>query len=193
MKRVILIFAVISSLFAVDNSDIEQKLNLILQKMSQLEKEVKAKDKEIEKLKKELQQKNSSKVEEKKIEKIEEKITLSNCKNIKVKDFSYKYHDEAIPYYELSYTLINNYPKKIVRLKGDLIVEDKDEVKLLQDYIDRKVDLAPKKSIKIKKIHTVTSDIEKELKGENPKNLKLIFEVIRADLADGGRIKCGIF
>jgi hypothetical protein len=35
--------------------------------------------------------------------------------------------------------------------------------------------------------------MEKELNGENPKNLKLIFEVIRADLADGGRIECGIF
>jgi chromosome segregation ATPase len=189
MKKII--FLMIAALMFAANSseDLNKKLDLILQKMNELEKKVEQKDREIEKLKKEL--KKQKKKENNNNKKIEEKLTLSNCKNIKASKFSYIYHDDVIPYYTLTYTLTNKYPKKIVHLKGDLIVEDKDDVKILQDYIDRDVNLAPGKSIVIKKVHTVTTDMEKELNGENPKNLKVVFEVIRADLADGSRIECG--
>jgi hypothetical protein len=195
MKKILSFLIIASAMFAANNSNINKKLDLILQKMNELEKKVQQKDKEIEKLKKELQKQKKEIQNENKTTKkeIENKLVLNSCKNIIPSNFSYEYHDEVIPYYTLTYTLTNKYPKKIIHLKGDLIVEDKDEVKLLQDYIDRDVNLEPGKSITIKKVHTVNSEIEKELNGENPKNLKLIFEVIRADLADGGRIECGIF
>ncbi|WP_024789269.1 hypothetical protein [Lebetimonas sp. JH292] len=199
MKKIIAIALIASVMFAANNDDINKKLDLILQKMNMLEKKVDQRDKEIESLKKELNQSQQKiqeqvqKQQETQKKELENKLVLNSCKNIKASNFSYEYHDDVIPYYTLTYTLTNKYPKKIVHLKGDLIIEDKDEVKILQDYIDRDVDLAPGQSITIKKVHTVTSDMEKELAGEKPQNLKLIFEVIRADLADGGRVECGIF
>lgn len=200
MKKIISVLATVSVMFAANNNDeLNKKLDLILQKMNELEKKVSQRDKEIENLKKELKQEQKKiqiqvkKQEEAQKKAIENKLVLSSCKNIKVSNFSYKYHNDVIPYYILTYTLTNKYPKKIVHLRGDLIVEDKDEVKILQDYIDRNVDLAPGQSITIKKVHTVTNDMEKNLAGEKPENLKVIFEVIRADLADGGRVECGIF
>jgi Skp family chaperone for outer membrane proteins len=200
MKKIISVLAIVSVMFAANNNDeLNKKLDLILQKMNELEKKVSQRDKEIENLKKELKQEQKKiqiqvkKQQEEQKKELENRMVLSSCKNIGVSNFSYKYHDDVIPYYTLTYTLTNKYPKKIVHLKGDLIIEDKDEVKLLQDYIDRDVDLAPGQSITITKVHTVTSDMEKNLAGEKPENLKVIFEVIRADLADGGRVECGIF
>jgi hypothetical protein len=199
MKKIISTALIVSVMFAANSDDINKKLDLILQKMNMLEKKVDQRDKEIENLKKELKEeqhkitKQVQTQQKKEKKELENKLVLSSCKNIKVSNFSYKYNDDVIPYYTLTYTLTNKYPKKIVHLKGDLIIEDKDEVKILQDYIDRDVDLAPGQSITIKKVHTVTNDMEKNLAGEKPENLKLIFEVIRADLADGGRVECGIF
>ncbi|WP_024790639.1 MULTISPECIES: hypothetical protein [unclassified Lebetimonas] len=199
MKKIISVLAIVSVMFAANSDDINKKLDLILQKMNMLEKKVDQRDKEIESLKKELNQSQQKiqeqvqKQQETQKKELENKLVLNSCKNIKVSNFSYKYNGDVIPYYTLTYTLTNKYPKKIVHLKGDLIIEDKDEVKILQDYIDRDVDLAPGQSITIKKVHTVTNDMEKNLAGEKPENLKLIFEVIRADLADGGRVECGIF
>jgi ABC-type Fe3+-citrate transport system substrate-binding protein len=199
MKKLISIIAMASFIFASNSDDINKKLDLILQKMYELEKKVENRDKQIEKLKKELKESQQKiqmqvkKEQEKQKKELKNRMVLSSCKNISVSNFSYKYHDNVIPYYTLTYTLTNNYPKKIVHLKGDLIIEDKDEVKILQDYIDRDVNLAPGESITIKKVHTFTNDMEHELANEKPENLKLIFEVIRADLEDGGRVECGIF
>jgi len=199
MKKLISILVMGSVMFAASNSDIDKKLDLILQKMNELEKKVEQRDKEIEQLKKEIKQeqikikKQVQKQQEEQKKEIENQIVLNSCKNIKVKNFSYVYHDDVIPYYTLTYTLVNKYPKKIVHLRGDLIVEYKDGTKLLEDYVDRNVNLAPNQSITIKKVHTITSDMEKELAGTKLKDLKESFEVIRADLADGGKIECGIF
>jgi len=199
MKKIISALSIVSVMFAASSSDLDKKLDLILQKMNELEKKVEQRDKEIENLRKELKQeqieikRQVQKQQEEQKRELENRLILSSCKNIKASNFYYVYHDEVIPYYTLTYTLTNKYPKKIVHLRGDLIVEDKDEVKILQDYIDRDVNLEPGKTITIKKVHTVTSDMEKELAGEKPENLKVIFEVIRADLADGGKVECGIF
>jgi hypothetical protein len=199
MKKLISIVAMASVMFASSSDEVNKKLDLILQKMYELEKKVENRDKQIEELKKELKESQQKlqmqvkKQQEDQKKELENRMVLNSCKNIVASNFSYKYHDDVIPYYTLTYTLTNKYPKKIVHLKGDLIIEDKDEVKILQDYIDRDVNLAPGESITIKKVHTITNDMEHELANEKPENLKLIFEVIRADLADGGRVECGIF
>jgi microsomal dipeptidase-like Zn-dependent dipeptidase len=150
MKKILSFLIIASVIFAANNNDINKKLDLILQKMNDLEKKVQQKDKEIEKLKKELQQQKKEVEKENKTTKneVENKLKLNNCENIKASNFNYVYHNEGIPYFTLTYTLTNKYPKKIIHLKGDLIVEDKDEVKILQDYIDRDIDLAPGKALR---------------------------------------------
>ena len=96
-------------------------------------------------------------------------------------------------YREAYYSLKNEYPKKIVYLSGNLFVEDKDGVKILHDFIKRKVDLPVGGEITIKKTHQLNSDLEETLKNENPENLKIYFEVITAKFADGSKVECGIF
>ena len=196
MKK-LLILSVVSSalLFATNNDELNKKLDLLLQKIEQLEKKVDKKDTEIEKLKKELnkQQAEIKKNNEKVKKEFQEKLAIKSCKKIKVVNLTYNYHDEVIPYYDLTMTLKNKYPKKIVYLSGNLFVEDKDGVKILHDFIKRKVDLPVGGEITIKKTHQLNSDLEETLKNENPENLKIYFEVITAKFADGSKVECGIF
>ncbi len=187
MKRLLFLVVGATILFA-SNDDINKKLDLLLQKIEQLEKKIDSKDEEIKKLKKEIQQ-NQQEVKKE----VKTQLAVKSCKKIKVVDFKYKYHDEVIPYYDIEVTLKNEYPKNIVYLSGNLYVEDKDKVKILQDYIKRDVNLPVNGEITIKKTHTLNSELEEYLKDENPKNLKIYFEVIKAEFADGTNIECGIF
>ena len=196
MKK-LLILGIVSSalLFASTNDDINKKLDLLLQKIEQLEKKVDKKDAEIEKLKNELnkQQVEIKKSNEKVKKEFQEKLAIKSCKKIKVVNLTYNYHDEVIPYYDLTMTLKNEYPKKIVYLSGNLFVEDKDGVKILHDFVKRKVDMPVGGEITIKKTHQLNSDLEEYLKDEKPENLKIYFEVITAEFADGSKVECGIF
>lgn len=187
MKR-LLFLAVGATILFASNDDVNKKLDLLLQKIEQLEKKIDSKDEEIKKLKKEIKQ-NQQEVEKQ----VKTQLATKSCKKIKVVNLKYKYYDEVIPYYDIEVTLKNEYPKKIVYLSGNLYVEDKDKVKILQDYIKRDIDLPVNGEITIKKIHTLNSELEKYLKDEDPKNLKIYFEVIKAEFADGTNIECGIF
>jgi uncharacterized protein YggL (DUF469 family) len=195
MKKLLLIGLSAAVLFAATNEDIDKKLDLLIQKVEQLEKKVDQKDNEIETLKKEIQnqQREIKKSSEEVKKEVKTQLAVKSCKKIKVVNLKYKYHDEVIPYYDLTITLKNTYPKKIVYLTGNLFVEDKDGVKILQDYIQRKVDLPVGGEITIHKTHQLNSDLEKYLATENPKDLKIYFEVIKAEFADGTSLECGIF
>ena len=194
MKKFIAVLLGASFLFA-SNSNIDQKLDLILQKMNQLEKQLQEKDKKIEMLQKEIQKQNKTIKQEitKTQKKVKKDFALRSCKNIKVLDLKYKYSGDLIPYYNLTYTLENKYPKPIVYLVGNLYAEDKDGVVILKDYVKRKVNIPVNGKVTIKKIHTLNGDLEKYLKDEDPKNLKLYFIVIKAEFSDGTNVECGIF
>jgi len=194
-KLIILGVSAASLLFAASNDDINKKLDLLLQKIEQLEKKVDKKDSEINQLKQQLnKQQQEIKKENKEVQKkVKEQLAVKSCKKIKVVSMQYKYHDEVIPYYDITVTLKNEYPKKITYLSGNIYVEDKDKVKIFKDFIKRDVDLPVKGEITIKKTHQLNSDLEEYLKDEKPENLKIYFEVIRAEFADGTNIECGIF
>jgi len=191
MKKFIFIVLSFSVLFATSNDEINKKLDLLLNKINQLEKQVQNKDKEINLLKQQLR--HQQKEINVKTQKNNEEIAIRSCKKIKVLSFNDKYHDEVIPYYDLTFTIKNTYPKKIVYLIGNLFVEDKDGVKVLQDYIKRKVNLPVNGTLTIKKTHQLNSDLEKYLKDENLKNDKIYFEVIKAEFVDGTNVECGVF
>ena len=191
MKKILLALGIGSMLFAANDADINKKLDLILQQIQQLKQEVKAKDKEIENLK---QQLNKQQQEIKKQEiKTKNEFAIKDCRKIKVLSLSYKYHGDVIPYYDLTYTIKNEYPKTIVYVNGNLYAEDKDGVKILKDYLDRKITLKPGESITIHKKHVINGDLEKYLKDENPQNLHLYFVVTHAKFADGTELSCGLF
>jgi len=191
MKKILMILGITALLFAQNSDDINKKLDLILQQIQQLKQEVKAKDKEIEKLKKELKtQKQEIKKQEKSTK---EQLAIRDCKKIKVTSFDFKYHDDVIPYYDLTYTIKNEYPKTIVYLNGNLYVEDPDGVKILKDYIDRKIVLKPGESATIKKKHIINSDLEKYLKDEDLTQDDIYFVVTHAKFSDGTDLSCGLF
>jgi len=195
MKKLALLSAAAIMLFAASNDDINKKLDLLLQKIEQLEKKVDKKDTEINQLKQQLN-KQQQEIKKQNVEvqkKVKEQLAVKSCKKIKVVDLKYKYHDEVIPYYDITVTLKNTYPKKIVHFSGNLFVEDKDGVKILQDFFKRDVDFPVNGEITLHHTHQLNSDLEKYLATENPKNLKIYFEVIEAEFADGTSVKCGIF
>jgi len=190
MKKIFLCLGMAGLLFA-QSEDINKKLDLILQQIQQLKQEVKAKDKEIERLKKELK---TQKKEIKKQEiKTKEQLSLKDCRKIKVLSLKYKYKNEVIPYYELTFELKNEYPKTIVRFDGNLYAEDKDGVKILKDYVDRKVEIKPGEKIVIHKKHIINNELEKYLKDERPEDLKVYFVLTHASFKDGTDLSCGLF
>ncbi|NPA12172.1 MAG: hypothetical protein GXO62_08010 [Epsilonproteobacteria bacterium] len=178
----------IGSLLFASSADIDKKLDLLLQKLDSLEKKLNQKDEEIEKLKSELQKQQK---EIKKQETITKKeFALKDCNKIRVVSLSYEYHDEVIPYYNLHIVLKNEYPYDIKYIKGSLFAEDKDRVKILQDYIDRNIDLPKGKEVAIDKRHLLNSELEKYLKDEKPENLKIYFQPTRVEFKNGKILKC---
>jgi len=180
MKKLILSALITSAIFA-SNDDINKKLDLLLQKIEQLEKKVEKKDSEIEKLKKELkkQQKTTQK-----------KFAIKSCNKLKVVSFNYEYHNDVIPYYDLTIKMKNEYPLTVTFIRGSLYAEDKDKVKILQDYIERDVNIKPNETITIKKKHILTGELEQYLKDEKPEDLKVYFKPTRVEFKDGEKVEC---
>ncbi|WP_456470317.1 hypothetical protein [Caminibacter sp.] len=192
MKKLLSAAVIGSFLFAGSSTDdINKKLDLLLQKIEQLEKKVDKKDTEIEQLKKELKKQQTEMKKQK--EETKKEFAIKSCKGIKVVSLEYTYHDEVIPYYDLTVTLKNTYPQEVVLIRGSLFAEDKDGVKILHDYISRKVDLKPGEEIVIRKKHLLNSELEEYLKDEKPENLKLYFEPSRVEFKNGHRVECGGF
>jgi len=158
------------------------KLDILIQKINELEKKVDLKDKEIEKLKKELKKQEITTKNE---------LAIKSCDKIKVVSLKYVYEDDGVmPYYNLTIVLKNNYPKDIKFIRGSLFAEDKDRVKILQDYISRDVNFKKNSTIVIKKTHLINNDLEKYLKDENPKNLHIYFSPTRIEFKDGKVLEC---
>ena len=189
MRKIFLIIGLISYLFAASsNDDINKKLDLLLQKINELEKKIDKKDEEINKLKKEIKQ---QKVEIKKQEeKTQKQFAIKSCDKLKVINFKYKYHPEVIDYYDLEITIKNTYPEEVTFIRGSLYAEDKDRVKILQDYISRSVDIKPGEIIVIKKKHIVGSELERYLKDEKPNEIKVYFEPSRVEFKNGQKLEC---
>ncbi len=184
MKRLITIL-IISSIgaFSASNSDIEKKLDFLINKMNQMERKLNAKDKEIETLKKEVKKQN---VETKK------RFTTQSCTNIKTANFDYNYHKEVIPYFNLSYTLINKYPYTIKKIAGKLKVKDSDGVTIMTDYIAKdNVNIPKNGQLTIKKVHTVESDLEKTMSEETPSTLTTTFTPTQIIFTNGEQVSCG--
>ena len=132
-------------LFAL-NTDNEIKLNVLENKIKSLETEIKNNKKEIEQLKKLLNIQNNKieKSKENVKKEIVKDIRIRSCDEIKVLSLTYTYENDFVDsYYQLKFKLQNTYPKKIVFLEGDLYAEDKDGVKLLQDFIKRYITIKP--------------------------------------------------
>ena len=186
MKKILITSLMgISFLFASNNEDINKKLDLLINKINQLEKKVDEKDKKIEELQKEI------KTQKKEINKeVKNELALKSCDKIKVSNLKYEYNGDVIPYYNLTFTLKNEYPKGIVYLVGNLFAEDKDGTIILKDYIKRKINLPVNGKVTIHKSHTLNNDLEKYLKDENPKDLHIYFKVIKAKFKDGESMEC---
>ncbi len=188
MKKIVALFILGVFLFASQNSDIDKKLDLILNKMNQMEKKLNMKDAEIEKLKQEL--KNQQKeIKEQKINTKKEFATKS-CKNLKVVSFDYKYHNNVLPYYTLTVTLKNVYPDTITYINGNVFFDDKDGTTLIKQFVKRYVVLKPGQSITLYFQHMITADIEKDLKDEKKSNLNVYFSITKLKFKNSKELEC---
>ena len=84
----------------------------------------------------------------------------------------------------------NEYPLTVTFIRGSLYAEDKDRVKILQDYIERDVNIKPNETITIKKKHIIDGELDKYLKDEKPENLKVYFNPTRVEFKDGEKVEC---
>ena len=189
MKKLAIFILGTTLLFAVNDSEINQKLNLILEKMQQLEKKVNLKDEEIENLKKELKKQKVAIKKQK--EQTKKEFTINDCSKIKVSNFHYSYVDNFIPYIEVSYTLTNTYPFTISKVAGKLYIKSSDGSTMMTDFISRGVNLPQGASITVQHRHTTLSQLEKSLKDENPATIKTSFSPATIVFSDGKQAKCG--
>jgi len=188
MKKFLTILTAVSLSFSASTSDIDKKLDLLLNKLDTLEKKLDQKDQEIEQLK---QQLNIQQQEIKKQEiKTKRQLAVKSCDNLKVTDVNYKYYDNVIPYINFEVTLKNNYPYEITAIRGNIYFDDKDGTTLVKQYIDRKIDIKPGETVVIKGQHTVLTAIEKEMKDENPNNLKVYFSPNVVDFKNAPELRC---
>ncbi|WP_456479043.1 hypothetical protein [Nautilia sp.] len=192
MKKIFSVLLLFVFVSASDSTGLNDKISQLRAALQQLEKRVDSQEKRIRKLEKALniQQKEIVKSSEKVKKEIAAKLAVKNCNNIKITSLKYTYHNEVLPYYDLSVTFKNGYPKKIVFLEGDLVAEDGDGVKILNDFVKRKISIPSGKSVTVEKTHQLNSDLEKYLKDEKPENLKIYFDLIRAEFADGTVLEC---
>jgi len=188
MKRLLAILVIVSISFGASTDEIDKKLNLLLNKLDMLEKQINQKDKEIEQLKQEL------KIQQKEIKHQEvttkKEFEVKSCDNLKVTNVKYQYHDNVLPYLTFRVSLKNNYPYEVTHIKGNIYFDDKDGTTFIKHFIDRKVDIKPGESIIISAESMIISDIGKEIKNENPKDLKVYFSPDVIDFKKAPELKC---
>ncbi len=184
MKKLLILALAFSISFATTNAQINQKLNLILDKMNKMEKQLNSKDQEIQKLRHEVKQ---QKIETKK------EFLVNSCDKIKVTQIKYNYNANGgiIPYYTIKLSLQNKYPYAIRNFAGKLLLKDKDDTTILTEYIQSNKSLNKNQTIQIKKNHPINSQLENSLKEINPANIKAIFTPSNIVFTNGKQVKCG--
>jgi len=188
MKKIIFPLITGVLLFGSQNSDIDKKLNLILNKMNQMEKQLNMKDKEIQKLQQQLQ-KQQKEIKEQKTD-TKKEFAIKSCKNLKVVSFNYEYHADVLPYYTITATLKNVYPYTITYINGNIFFDDKDGTTLLKQFVKRDVNLKPGQSITVHLQHMISADIEKDLKDEKRSDLNVYFSVTELKFANKKQLEC---
>jgi hypothetical protein len=179
-----------SILFAsnVNYSTINQKLDIIIQKLNKIEHQLQIKNQEIKKLQVEIK-KQQQEIQKQAVQ-TKKELAIKSCDGIKVLSLKHQYYNEIIPYYMLTITLKNTYPYTVTYLRGDLIVEDKHRTKVLVDFIDRKVNLKPGETITFTQKHILNSGLEKYLRTMGPKDMILIFQPTEIIFKGGKRLEC---
>jgi len=169
-------------LFSATNSEIEKKLDMIIERMNKMQKQLNSKDVEIKKLKKEVKKQN---IETKK------EFMIKSCDKLKVTNFNYKYHNNVIEFYDLSYNITNNYPYTITKFMGRLTIKDSDDTVILTDFLEKKQTFKKNQTIHISKTHPLYGELDKELKNENPSNINVTFSPTAIKFSNGKTINCG--
>ena len=188
MKKIVLSLMTGALLFGAQNSDIDKKFDLILNKMNQMEKQLNMKDNQIKRLQQELQQQQKEIKEQKTNTKKE--FATKSCKNLKVVSYNYVYHWGVLPYYNITVTLKNVYPYTITYINGNIFFDDKDGTTLLKQFVKQHITLKPGQSITLHFEHMVTANIEKELKDEKRSNLNVYFSPTILKFANSKNLEC---
>ncbi len=188
MKKIVLSLIAGALLFGAQNSDIDKKLDLILNKMNQMEKQLNMKDNQIKKLQQEIQHQQKEIKEQKTNTKKE--FAIKSCKNLRVVSFNYEYHWNVLPYYTITVTLKNVYPYEVTYINGNVFFDDKDGTTILKQFVKRDVTLKPGQSITLHFEHMISADIEKDLKNEKKNNLNVYFSATELKFKNAKQLDC---
>lgn len=188
MKKIVLSLMAGALLFASQNSDIDKKLNLILNKMNQMEKQLNMKDEQIKKLNNELKTQQKE-IKQQKVN-TKKQFATKSCKNLKVVSYNYEYNENVLPYYTITVTLKNIYPDTITYINGNVFFDDKDGTSLLKQFVKRDVNLKPGQNITLHFQHMITADLEKDLKDEKRSDLNVYFSPTKLKFANKKDLEC---
>ena len=181
LKKILLVSSLSLCLVNAD------KLDLILQKLDQIQQTTENNSKEIKVLKKKVEAQEKELVTEK--SKVKKKFAIKNCNNIKVNSLKFKYSDNGvIRYYDLDYKLKNNYPEDINKISGRLIVTDNDDVKILNHYVNKKTEIKSHQDKEFKDRHVIESSLEDYFRTEKNKHIK--FQIYHIVFKNGEELKC---
>ena len=184
MRKILLLVFSALLLFGASNQDIEKKLDYLMQRMNKMEKQLNSKDQEIKELKQEVKK---QKIETKK------EFMVNSCDKIEIENFTYKYDDTLLPYYDLTYTLTNTYPYDITYISGKINVQDiEDDIKIFTDFANKKIFIGKNGGkVVIHKKHSITGELDKVLKDESANNIKVTFSPSNITFKNGKKISCG--
>jgi len=192
MKKIIFLFFLVGSLFALTN---DEKLDLILQKLNNIDNKVENINKRVNKLEKQV---NQTKKIQKELFKKQQKISTDinkhsflSCSKLKIVDFDYKKATFGLDKgYKLTFKIKNNYKKTITYINIMIAFKDKDDTTLIQEHLIKDV-LIPKNSIKeIKDDYIIVDDIANYLATTPKKDINLVVKPLYIEFKDGSKVKC---
>jgi len=172
MKKIILLGVLFSAVFA---TSLEDRVKLLEEKVSKLEKKLNIVD-------------NS----QKKIVKNINDSFVPKCNKLKLVDYSYKYEDSGFfKSYNFNYQIKNEYKKPVVYIYAGVNFIDDEGTELLENYIKKHITIKPNEIKTIKSNYLIQADSLAEYFKDTPKNeLKVEFKIFKIKFSDGKEIKC---
>ncbi|NPA54757.1 MAG: hypothetical protein GXO40_00105 [Epsilonproteobacteria bacterium] len=186
MKKIISLALVAGSLFGMS---LEQRVSILEQQVAQLQQKLNMVNKSQQTLQSKLKVVNQS---QQQLNKQIQQGVILRCDKLKLKDFSLKYHYGAlINNYIFTYILQNNYKQPIKRVYAGVTFMDKDDTKLAQDYINKRVFIAPHASASVQTRYIIDNDSMAEyLKDMKKSQIKVKFKPYMIEFRDGRKIEC---
>jgi len=193
MKKIILaLFLAVSGLFALTT---DQKFDLILNKLNNIDTKVNNIDKRVDKLEEKVNKTEKTQKDilnkQLSISKNVEKSQIISCGKIKILDFNYAPIKIGLDDgYKFNFTIQNNYSKTIKHLNMMIGFVDNEDNTLVQEHLIKDTTIEPTKTKKITDTYVINDDMATYLATTPKKDIHLDIKPLYIKFSDGSRVKC---